>query len=550
MSIRWRAALANLCAAALLLALLPWPRLAMASGFTYTVTTTLDAPHAMPLDETCTSTLKDKACTLRAAMQAANYAGTGQHTIHLAVAGTYTLTVVGPNEDAGATGDLDIQAQNINVTVDNTSGGAITISGPGGKQNDRVFDVATGAIAVIPQFTISDVTIKSGSVQGADGGGIRSGKGAILTLNKVTLIGNSADHGGGLSSLGTATLTDVKFSDNVATLLGGGLYNEAVDLTLTSVTFSNNSTTDKNSSGGGLASTGAAKLTNVVFDKNQAQLQGGGIYNEGVVTANTFTFTNNVAHTAADMVAGGGAIASVGQVTLTKGTFDSNAAVYGGGVFNGGHATLTDVTLKNNKSDKTGAAIFNRTLATLTVSNSTINANVSQVSGAGIFTAGAATLTNVTFDSNVANTFGAGFYSGGASTLTNVTFGDNLSSQGSSVAAYGGTLRLKNTIVAAPVAAGNCFTNGGAIVSDGSNLSNDNTCAAFFTAGGDKNNTDPMLLALALNAPGTTMTRALPKSSPAIDGVVKGCPPPATDQRGVSRPQGLACDIGAYELKP
>jgi hypothetical protein len=26
------------------------------------------------------------------------------------------------------------------------------------------------------------------------------------------------------------------------------------------------------------------------------------------------------------------------------------------------------------------------------------------------------------------------------------------------------------------------------------------------------------------------------------------CPPPATDQRGVQRPQGEACDSGAYEL--
>ena len=67
--------------------------------------------------------------------------------------------------------------------------------------------------------------------------------------------------------------------------------------------------------------------------------------------------------------------------------------------------------------------------------------------------------------------------------------------------------------------------------------------------------TDPQLRNLALNAPGTTETHALPLSSPAIDaGDPAYCP--ATDQRGVSRPfdgngDGLAiCDIGAYECIP
>lgn len=38
--------------------------------------------------------------------------------------------------------------------------------------------------------------------------------------------------------------------------------------------------------------------------------------------------------------------------------------------------------------------------------------------------------------------------------------------------------------------------------------------------------------------------------SPAIDAGTTGCPPtPATDQRGVSRPQGGACDMGSFELQ-
>jgi hypothetical protein len=68
------------------------------------------------------------------------------------------------------------------------------------------------------------------------------------------------------------------------------------------------------------------------------------------------------------------------------------------------------------------------------------------------------------------------------------------------------------------------------------------------TGPGDQVNTDPMVGPLAENG-GPTLTHALLTGSPAIDaGDDAVCP--ATDQRGVSRPQGVACDIGAYEYVP
>ena len=60
-------------------------------------------------------------------------------------------------------------------------------------------------------------------------------------------------------------------------------------------------------------------------------------------------------------------------------------------------------------------------------------------------------------------------------------------------------------------------------------------------------NTNPDLGPLADNG-GPTFTHALLAGSPAIDTASDDCPPPITDQRGVTRPQGPACDIGAYEL--
>src|SRR5438270_5510116 len=61
---------------------------------TFLVATTQDAPHSAPLDGNCTSTLPGGLCTLRAAVQAANFLG-GTQTINLATAATYTLTVTG-----------------------------------------------------------------------------------------------------------------------------------------------------------------------------------------------------------------------------------------------------------------------------------------------------------------------------------------------------------------------------------------------------------------------------------------------------------------------
>jgi hypothetical protein len=58
---------------------------------------------------------------------------------------------------------------------------------------------------------------------------------------------------------------------------------------------------------------------------------------------------------------------------------------------------------------------------------------------------------------------------------------------------------------------------------------------------------DPLLGPLQNNG-GRTATHALLPGSPALDTGGPACA--ATDQRGVARPQGPACDIGAFEFEP
>ena len=55
---------------------------------------------------------------------------------------------------------------------------------------------------------------------------------------------------------------------------------------------------------------------------------------------------------------------------------------------------------------------------------------------------------------------------------------------------------------------------------------------------------------MALNPPGNTETHALLGGSPAIDAIPPLSCAVTTDQRGVARPYGDGCDIGAYEYEP
>src|SRR5512142_1870390 len=152
--------------------------LAPAQGHAATFTVN-DPGDTAPVPANCVS--GTGVCTLRAAVLAANTSPAAD-TIVLP-AGTYTLTIPGRNENAAATGDLDIVI----------AGGPLTISGAGAattiidaNQIDRAFDV----IAQSP-VVISDVTIQHGNTAGAVGGGILTGGAGInLTLNNVVITAN------------------------------------------------------------------------------------------------------------------------------------------------------------------------------------------------------------------------------------------------------------------------------------------------------------------------------------------------------------------------
>jgi hypothetical protein len=283
------------------------------------------------------------------------------------------------------------------------------------------------------------------------------------------------------------------------TLSGGGS-NRVLQVHESTVELRAISVMDGSSSFGAgvLNAFGTLILNNSIVSGNSASGDGGGIRNN----VGTLTLINSVVSGNSAGSTGGGIDNNGGTVTLTNSTVSGNAAIFGGpgGIRNGGTLTLTNSTVSGNNAIA-AAGIFN--LGTLTLINSTVSGN------------------------NRTSPFG------GPGGIRN-----------------DGTLTLISSIIAQQSQGANC-SNFGTITSEGYNLDSDGSCN--LTAVGDISNGLADLLPLAPNAPGATATHALGPNSQAHDAIpsgTNGCGTTiTTDQRGVSRPQGTNCDIGAFEVE-
>jgi hypothetical protein len=244
---------------------------------------------------------------------------------------------------------------------------------------------------------------------------------------------------------------------------------------------------------------------------------------------------------------------------ITHGTTEDGS---GGGISNwGGTLTLTHSLVTTNEStnpngaggdsggiQNTGPNPVTHTAAKLVIEDSTITNNTAALGG-GIFS-----WCNGT--ENACSSDGSG--TSNTTTIVNSTIANNnggsRSTEGGGLLASQGTISAENSIVAGNAvnlpAAGtpsNCGDTG--ISSLGHNLESAADCG--FTAAGDFQNTDPQFMSTGLqDYGGNTNTLALQATSPAVDVILAGAPgcSGATDQRNIARPQGIGCDIGAYEL--
>ncbi len=205
--------------------------------------------------------------------------------------------------------------------------------------------------------------------------------------------------------------------------------------------------------------------------------------------------------------------------------------------------------------------------ARLTIRGSTFTGNRARGGGAiNCETTGSVlSLENSTLSGNTANYGGALYSDGGAVTLNHCTIVSNVAlfAKGGGVRSYGGeSLVVGHSLISGNSAPQNAdiammdFSDAPVpLVSLDHNLIGTTNGTLGWTAtdlaGSDAAPLDPRIGPLADNG-GLTWTFALVPGSPAIDaGDCLGRSGVAlVDQRGVVRPQGAACDIGAYEWAP
>jgi len=315
---------------------------------TFTVDTTSDTVDANIGNGTCADA--SNKCSLRAAIQEANATVGGPHTINVP-AGTYTLTITGRDENASATGDLDI-------------GKNMTIAGAGADKTiidanyiDRVFHVFYGL-----SVTFQDLAIEHGQPSASGGTVDYFEGGGIFTRGNVTLLrcdvntNRAGDgigtEGGGLYVInGTVSIRDSTFRNNFGALRGAGLSNFCTNVYIVNSTFSGNTAQAQglnSPTGGAIANTcgsSATYLYNVtVADNSATGGYGGAIYNgvSGTVQLQNTIVADNSATSGPDIY-GGATSSGYNMIGDTTGATVTAAT---GDVFNPASSGLS--SLANN----------------------------------------------------------------------------------------------------------------------------------------------------------------------------------------------------------
>jgi CSLREA domain-containing protein len=265
-----------------------------------------------------------------------------------------------------------------------------------------------------------------------------------------------------------------------------------------------------------------------------------------------------------DPLGAGGVAASLSDLTIRRGAVGDRS---GGGIASFGDITLRRVRLSSNRGEGsaaldawgttlieastiTGNGVTNWAVGnggTMTVRSSTVSATTGFTdAGHGFSNQGSLTIEN----SSVSGNDGRGIDSS-EEAFVRVDSSTITGNGGVSLASGGGDASVGNSILAGGVTNGDCLDPvRRQVFSRGHNLVNAGAhgICGFTSAPSDVLNADPKLGALAANG-GPTETHALLSGSPAVDaGDDAACP--ATDQRGIARPQGPRCDIGAFEAEP
>ena len=478
------------------------------------------------------------------------------------------------------------------LRIDGTVGGIVTPTLSGNTTN-RIFVIDPGVTVSINRLKF--VNGNDGDCDICNGGAIHNE--GTLSISNSLFVSNTSDYsnGGALFNSGTLTLSASSLQSNTVAWGGGGAIANTGQAFIYSTTLQYNGA--DNADGGAIHNeySGTLTLFNGTLSRNHSLDKGGGLYNDGVAGVVNSNFNTN--HTTF-----GGAIQNWddGTLLITNSTFLSNTAHSGGGVYNQiGSLRVYSSTLTGNLASGEdfdlgdsygGGGIYSD--GSLYVAASRFNGNCTAYgAGGGIVSLNLLAVESSTFIGNSARSgSGGGVESDATGNITNTLFLSNSASQGGGVNVAGSLTLVNNTLVgnsadgvvlpnvtcsgAAAQPTNNGTDYGGAIAANSVTLTNTllsanpiggklchlwqrhrrravynlddaNTC--HFTSTGSLMNTNPLLGLYKVYVPGPAIASlGFSYNSPAVDAGAPGlCP--ASDMRGVRRPIGPRCDIGAFE---
>ncbi|MFA5078138.1 MAG: choice-of-anchor U domain-containing protein [Dehalococcoidia bacterium] len=402
------------------------------------------------------------------------------------------------------------------------------------------------------------------NISGGLGGGIAA-FGGTLNLNQCTISNNTATGdsgiGGGIFAVYDTTLnmTGCSVTGNAAGRWGGGIFYGLAESEEASATINNCNISNNRACGGG------GGLFVVASGFIEEYLENEQIFNASAFPSEGqgYTGLDNFARDSGQIDRDGTLEIPAMPVTLNNCTVSGNAALnWGGGMASAfSMYSLNGCTLSGNQAGLLGGG-----LGTVISMGALVNCTVSGNSLTYPVPPAGLDLACAPFDNGEGSGIGDGAElppvsnaGGGIATIVSMTAFQSCTiagnSTGSDADSYAGGLfnsrsslaMFVNTIVANNTAvrtdSSNCL-NRGTIQSMGYNIDSRNECG--FNAAGDQVNTNPLLGPLADNG-GPTLTCAVGANSPAFN---RGdnANAPATDQRGVARPQASSCTIGAYEV--
>jgi len=571
------------------------------SAVEFVVDTQTDAIDINLADGHCITAANQ--CSLRAAIQQTN-ALPGRDTIRLP-AGTYTLTITGSNEDAGASGDLDvndglsiigagssqsiIDAAQLDRVLDIRGAHFLTLQGmsltngriEGGLGGGIVILGSVGNTQVDQLALLKDITISNNIANNGIGGGLYNSSNQPISIEDSTINNNQAKSGGGISSSQHLSILRTTIANNITTESSAGI-------SLLNGGYLFNNTIENNESGKSAAGVDAGD--HVVIQggivKNNRSGAGGGIGFAGGIKLNDLSVTGdstgyfylgdiNIDANSATRN-GGGVYANFSpstpkKVILVRLNVQNNRAdIDGGGLFLNHADLISNSQFNTNQSANNGGAIKltkpASSSAVTTIARSAFIGNSVINNGSGVLpnacggalsaTDGNYSIENSTFSGNSVETSAvSGTSRGGALCVLNSanntfllsqsTIVDNLNSatsqSGNVFLTVEGSATLFGNIIHSPGSGVNCNVSN-KVTSGGSNLGYDNTCNLSHAT--DVITTDAVTQPLADNG-GGTQTHALTPNSPALNNVPQSqCR--TLDQRGYTR-SGENCDAGAHE---